>query len=590
VKIQKRQGSRSSISGHTCPVYEQQIEEICESVILSDGTTSRTGKRFWSGILLLYPFLLALFPVVSLYANNMHEVPFSQAYRTIFLALLTVFILYAGIYLINKDIHKAAAISALAAIIFFSYGHLYDALKEVAVANLVIGRHRFLLPALALLFFSLVYLLVKLLRNWTFLTQTIAFMAVILVSLPVFTIALYQYRSISRWEPAGLQDQETQGFKYAGSAPAPDIYYIIFDAYARGDVMQEFIGLDNAELLKHLEEQGFYIASGSNANYLWTSLSLSSSLNMTFVQDLGLELKRGTYPAIFVEPIRHSRVRALLEELGYTIVSTRSGYVPTEITDADIFLQPETAELEKLRKPLTLNAFEGMMLHSTAFRVIEDFEQSMNLHLIDVEGQREYKTVGWRLNQYSHDMLREIILSQLDDFNSIPAIPGPKFVFAHVISPHGPYLFQANGEPLPADDPFTLLQAGTKGEREIELYKGQATYMTSRIRLLVDEILAQSIDPPIIILQADHGPSEGGDWNSPDEGGVWRRSAIFNAYYMPDRCGEMLYPSITPVNSFRVVFNCAFQAEFPLLEDTVYYSGFPRETGYDFMTINDRIR
>ena len=60
--------------------------------------------------------------------------------------------------------------------------------------------------------------------------------------------------------------------------PAPAIYYIILDGYARSEVMRELFDFDNTAFLERLERKGFFVARGSNANYCQTPLSRLSSL------------------------------------------------------------------------------------------------------------------------------------------------------------------------------------------------------------------------------------------------------------------------------------------------------------------------
>jgi hypothetical protein len=57
---------------------------------------------------------------------------------------------------------------------------------------------------------------------------------------------------------------------------------------------------------------------------------------------------------------------------------------------------------------------------------------------------------------------------------------------------------------------------------------------------------------------------------------------VLNAYYMPGYTGQ-LYPSISPVNSFRIVFNAYFGTDLPLLKDTSYFSPIPQI--YDFSPV-----
>jgi hypothetical protein len=79
---------------------------------------------------------------------------------------------------------------------------------------------------------------------------------------------------------------------------------------------------------------------------------------------------------------------------------------------------------------------------------------------------------------------------------------------------------------------------------------------------MVNSILSQSGPRPIIIIQADHGFGYSG-------AGV----QILNAYYLPDGGEQQLYPTITPVNTFRVIFDRYFGAHLGLLPDKSYELG-----------------
>ncbi|MCJ7436030.1 MAG: hypothetical protein MUO77_21340, partial [Anaerolineales bacterium] len=68
------------------------------------------------------------------------------------------------------------------------------------------------------------------------------------------------------------------------------------------------------------------------------------------------------------------------------------------------------------------------------------------------------------------------------------------------------------------------------------------------------------------ILQGDHGP-----WLQPKAERLW----IFNAYYFPGH-KDVLYPTISPVNTFRLVFNTYFGGKYDMLEDISYFSPVPK--------------
>ena len=58
---------------------------------------------------------------------------------------------------------------------------------------------------------------------------------------------------------------------------------------------------------------------------------------------------------------------------------------------------------------------------------------------------------------------------------------------------------------------------------------------------------------------------------------------ILNAYYLPGADPPPCMPQISPVNTFRVIFNQYFGGHYPLLEDVSYLSGY--DSPYNFEII-----
>jgi hypothetical protein len=116
-------------------------------------------------------------------------------------------------------------------------------------------------------------------------------------------------------------------------------------------------------------------------------------------------------------------------------------------------------------------------------------------------------------------------------------------------------------------------------------YRRQIQYVNRLIFETVDAILSRSTTPPIIILQSDHGPGAYLHWGSLENTLPAERFGILNAYYFPDGNYAQLYPAISPVNSFRVLFNQFFEADYEMLPDRHYYSSwsFP----FDFVEVTN---
>jgi hypothetical protein len=169
----------------------------------------------------------------------------------------------------------------------------------------------------------------------------------------------------------------------------------------------------------------------------------------------------------------------------------------------------------------------------------------------------------------------------------IPELSGPKFVFVHLLVPHLPYVFGRNGEVfLEPRDLYTPKD-----------YINQIIFVNKKIEEILETILAQSNPLPIIILQSDEGPFSGIygnqgeeiDWTKLPDSDLRLHLGILNAYYLPDReAVKHLYPSITPINSFRVVFNFLLGTDYDLLEDTVYITPDTKHP-YQFIDVTSRV-
>lgn len=131
-------------------------------------------------------------------------------------------------------------------------------------------------------------------------------------------------------------------------------------------------------------------------------------------------------------------------------------------------------------------------------------------------------------------------------------------------------MFDAEGNSI--DDDYAWTQSDLGLDQYRLGYRGQVAYLNRRVEKIVQMILNESATAPVIILQGDHGPEEG---SSQD------RMRILNAFYLPDAEYGQLYSTITPVNSFRVVFNAVFDYGLPLLPDTSYFSTYDSPFEYN---------
>jgi len=526
-------------------------------------------KRPW----VIHPLLFAVYPILALLAYNISWVTPGESVRPMLIGLACGAVLLLAGRLLLKDWQKAGLVATLILLFFFSYGHLYQFLRAAGL-GLSLGRHRFLAPVYWGVMLCFVVLVARRRALPTWITPALNLMAAISLAFPLLTFGVFWARSGSRIEaPANRYAQEASTLRLPADKP-PDVYYIILDAYARQDVLRQVFNYDNSQFLDRLRQEGFYVVPHGRSNYAQTSLSLASSLNMDYIHDLLPDMDPAS---VNREPlwnlIQHSEVRRLLEGLGYQTVAFSTSLPGTEITDADLFLT--AGSLDEVVGLSGVTPFESMLLDTTAGRMLTDASIALPRFFPDL-------TYPYRLH-------RARIRNIFDRLQTLPETPGPKFVFAHVIAPHPPFVFGPQGEEVQYNEAFTLGftfgDAGSPVSNESYLkgYRDQVAFVDQQVLQAVEAILAKSPSPPIIILQGDHGP----EGRHPSVSYVQERMTILNAIYLPDDGRLALYDGLTPVNTFRIILNQAFGGSFPLLPDRVMYSEY--RTPYRYHDLTDQI-
>jgi hypothetical protein len=440
-------------------------------------------------------------------------------------------------------------------------GHIYDGLKQLGPAVIPLVRHRYLIPIEILLFLLFLLLIsrkpaiARPLARW--LTTT----AWILVAIPALNVLRQQ---ASEWTPFENASRTSRPMPGAEGGDLPDVFYIVLDGYGRSDVLGSSYGYDNQPFVDFLRSRGFYLADMAMSNYSRTLLSLSSSLNMDYLDRL-LEpsvLDRSDRQP-FIEAVHESRVFTLFRELGYSIVAFETGYHPTELRDVDVYLAPDR-DLDSDRTTyagVSLNGFEAMFVQTTMGTAAFDY-------LVHVIRQRAPGLI-----RYEYNMHRTRILFALRGLSDVAARPGPHFVFAHILAPHPPFVFGPRGENIPQEAVFSFAGDGCcQGNDYVERYIGQVQFLNQALEAELEEVLQATNGNAIIILQGDHGPAGFLHWDNPAEPEMRERLAILNAYYFPRATYERLYPTISPVNTFRAIFDEFWGGELGLLDDVSYFT------------------
>jgi hypothetical protein len=123
------------------------------------------------------------------------------------------------------------------------------------------------------------------------------------------------------------------------------------------------------------------------------------------------------------------------------------------------------------------------------------------------------------------------------------------------------------------DYPFSLLVQERVGVLQSRnSYLDQLMFINQEILAAVDGILAKSKTPPIMVIQADHGSGIFFDPTSIEKSCLYERFSILNAYYLPGVDPNSVPMDLSPVNSFRFIFNAYFQTSLELLPNRQYFS------------------
>lgn len=493
-------------------------------------------KRF-----IFYPFLVAVYPFLNIYAANIHKLyGFADLILPLVITLVVTIIIYALFYYLWKDNHKAAFMTFVLLLLFFSYGHIYDFLKE----DLHIERtdDKYLLPIWGAALLISLGLVAKWGHYSRSVTEFFTIAALLLLIFPGVSIVRHGQRP-------QLSSTESINLTLSKNKPLPDIYYIILDAYPREDVLRDFYNYDNQEFTTFLENEGFYVAQESQTNYPYTNAALASSLNMNYIDAL-MDIDPDSWDVSPLNQLIQENVLCRsLREIGYYYIIFENAWEASSRSQC----------ADSVRGYAKIDELDSILLQTTALRPLA-------------------------IRQIAEDR-RKTQLFILEELGEIAKLNQPTFTFAHVILPHPPFIFDREGnwpQNTPADVDLWLDDAIMEGTEALML--DQIIFTTNKVKDSIQAILQNSSTPPIIIVQSDHGPYTQVKWEL-TERFLRERMPILNAYYLPEDGIRALYPSISPVNSFRLILNYYFDAQLEYLQDKHYYAESLRGRFYQYIEL-----
>lgn len=473
--------------------------------------------NFLKGLLL--PLLAAAYPVLYTYSSNADQLDFINLRLPLGSAMIAAGVAYLIFLAVQRRTLTASLSAALFVALFHGYGAIYGWLVE---PDVVMVEHYWLLPLVLTVLMYAAMLIARLKPEPArALHMVLLVAAAALVAYNVVVSSRTEMASVSA-SGASAAHASALGASPEEGKTYPDIYYIVFDEYAGFDVLREYFHDNSVDTFEqYLDEKGFYLADRSRAATLSTIVEISSRLDLTrYNEDL--------QDKVMIAALRENEVMQVLKAYGYTTVAIDMAF---QGIHADHTMFFDANQLGGM----AVDEFQTKFVKETMLRPFERL-------FIDSFPSTEKQA------QMIYDSL-EMTASQ--------DIEGPKFVFTHILLPHMPFIFDAQGNLL---DPAY--------REDWNYYLGQYKYSTKVAMELLDKLLAQADpdNPPVIIFQSDHGARNiSARTKDKDRLFLNRRLenyslskyayTIVNALYLPGYDYSTLKRDMEPVQTFELVLN-----------------------------------
>lgn len=489
-----------------------------------------------------HTFLFSIYHVLFFHSRHYYQYNPGAVLIVLAVIIALTFVFWRLMSLLVGDGMKAGIVTTAAIVLFYSYGHIFMKVKSASPYDFSahgVSPNYVLFPLVVLAFILCVYFVRRSGGSSLPLIAMVLNAMGLVLTLFVLSQVLWNYahaQKVFNETRAAVQDRDIAGADAAlDPSGLPDIYYIILDMYARDDMLRDEFGFDNSDFTGFLRSRGFYIADKSTSNYKSTDLSLASSLNFRYLEEVSERMGKGSRNRLPLEyMIKKNRAASVLKRFGY-IQTTFPPGAPWWQLDNKCSDQYVTDGPIMNRVHETVNYLHRLFFMRTALSAVNGLTK---------------KAFGFEIKYLlmldSH-LVRKTTLFILDTVPTLSGPDAPRFVYVHFSAGHTPQLFGKDGEPIYNND--------------LTQYTNSVIFMNKKVREMVDGILDNASRPSVIIIQGDHGILKGG--NLGDE----KEFAILNAIYMGGKESGLLYESITPVNTFRVIFREYLGMEIELLKD-----------------------
>lgn len=506
----------------------------------------------------LHPFLLPLGFTTLVFANNQHRLELGDYFPTLLALLAISAISTALLAFILGNVRKGALGTSLLYLLLLYFPTLANALLHVAIP-----RHLALMTAVAVVLILLVRIR-RAPRDFTVLTSILNIGVLVVAIQPIYKVLTYQNGPAqNRPLPVQLYPDHTPPIR----STKRDVWHLVFDRYGGNETLQQVYGFDNEPFLQALETRGFFVARNAAANYQRTAHSLASVYNMDYLGTLSEATggKSSDWVPVY-RLLSDNRVNRFFGTSGYRYIHLGSWWNPTR-------QQPYADENRNLRD---MPELARMILNiSTVGRLAEAFNWGPAHGRGDQCARIKYK---------------------FEQLEALAQDPDSTFVTAHILLPHPPYVIDAEGNCMD-------LKTVESRSRQTN-YLGQLKYANQRILELVDKIISNSASPPIIVIQSDEGPwperlagderflgrdAPATNWTELSTAELREKMLVLNAMYLPEINTQHLPDTLSPVNTYRLIFDHYFGTRLGLIPDQHFIYRSNNEL-YEFEEVTTQLR
>jgi hypothetical protein len=504
----------------------------------------------------MYPLLFAAWPVLRLYGDNVKEFSLNE----LLLPLAMVVGLAIAVLLLStllwREPKRAAIVTTAFVVPFLTFGLISTAMAPIWPHEPLFRPHLMTIAVWLAVLAIAAYVATRLRGSLGRVTEALNLVSLVLVVVALLPIVAYGL-SVRDHASASTAAQDAAIDRAAqSSGRARDIYHIVLDRYGSDDALATGLGIDNSEYTASLEERGFQVARSSHANFDRTALSLASTFSMSLLEDVAQEMgpDNPSWGPLY-DLLKASPVATVLQDLGYRYVHVGSWYHQTAGS--------ETAD--QVVRPANLIDLQSVLLDQSAITGLSDMADILLSHAPNGLLQR----------------LAETTRTQLERLHDVTEQDGPKYVFAHLLVPHEPYLLLGDGSFAPDEASFAT----------------QLAFANAELDKLLDRLLAGSPEEhPIVIIQADEGPYPKGyepevedfDWETASDEDYVTKFGVLNAMYLPGPEGSApVADDISLVNTYPEVLPRYLDLDLEWSEDRVFATTDDRP--YDRLDITDDV-